>query len=103
MTRAHPFAQFVRILGRGKSFQRGFTELWPPLLDDPRQPHDHEMSLERLAGVWDGTAPDDYADAAITGTLAIALHQLGRAGDAASAQALAEKMWRDRDRDRLAA
>ncbi len=26
MTRPHPFAQYVRILGRGKSFQRGFTE-----------------------------------------------------------------------------
>ena len=26
MTEPHPFAQFVRILGRGKSFQRGFTE-----------------------------------------------------------------------------
>ena len=79
------------------------TVVWPPLLDDSVQPHDEEMSLERLAGVWAGTVQDDYADAAITGTLAIALHQLGRAADPASAQVLAKEMWQARDRDRLAA
>ncbi len=79
------------------------SEEWPPLLDDPRQPHDTEMSLDRLAGLWSGSASDDYADAAITGTLAIALHQLGRANDPASAQDLAVEMWRARDRNRLAA
>ncbi len=56
------------------------------------------MNIERLAGVWSGATTDVYADAAITGTLAIALHQLGRAGDPASAQALAVEMWQARDR-----
>ena len=79
------------------------TEEWPPLLEDSRQPHDREMSLARLAGVWSGKITDDYADAAITGTLAIALHQLGRASDPATAQAKATEMWQARDRGRLAA
>ena len=79
------------------------AEEWPPLLEDSRQPHDREMSLERLAGVWTGKITDDYADAAITGTLAIALHQLGRASDPATAQAKATEMWQARDRGRLAA
>lgn len=77
------------------------TEDWPPLLAAPRQPHDHEMNLERLTSVWSGDETDDYATAAITGTLAIALKLLGRAGDPGAAQAMACELWAARDRRRI--
>ena len=77
------------------------SEDWPALLPDSRQPHDDEMNVERLVAVWSGEAEDDYATAAVTGTLAITLRTLGRAKDMDAAKALAESLWRDRDRTRL--
>lgn len=78
-------------------------EDWPRLMPDPRQESDTEMEVERLMAVWSGEAEDAYADAAITGTLAVALKLLGRAPSMEEAQQAAESMWRDRDRDRLLA
>jgi anthranilate phosphoribosyltransferase len=77
-------------------------ERWPALLD-PRQPPEGDMNLDRLAAVLRGEACDDYGDAAVTGTLAIALKALGRAETIEAAEAQAKAMWRDRDRDRLTA
>jgi anthranilate phosphoribosyltransferase len=77
------------------------SEDWPALLPDSRQPHDEEMKIERLVTVWRGKAEDAYAAAAVTGTLAITLRTLGRAKDMDAAKALAESLWRDRDRTRL--
>jgi anthranilate phosphoribosyltransferase len=77
------------------------SEDWPPLLPSSRQPHDEQMDLGRLVGFWRGETADDYASAAVTGTLAIALRTLERARDMDSAQALAESLWQARDRERL--
>lgn len=77
------------------------SEDWPPLLAEAVQPTDQEMAIARLKAVWAGEAEDNYAEAAITGTLAIALKVLGRAGDTAEAQDRAEAMWHARDRARL--
>lgn len=76
---------------------------WPPMLSSSRQPHDEDMDIGRLVGLWRGEIADDYATAAVTGTLAIALKTLGRAGDLDAAQALAETLWAARDRERLKA
>jgi len=76
---------------------------WPPMLSSSQQPRDEVMDISRLVGFWRGEAADDYATAAVTGTLAIALHTLGRAADIDTAQALAETLWAGRDRDRLKA
>jgi anthranilate phosphoribosyltransferase len=77
------------------------TEDWPPLMAEPRQAPDREMDLARLTAVWRGEDGDDYAAAAVTGTLAIALKLLGRAETREAAQALAEEMWAARARDRI--
>jgi len=77
------------------------SEDWPPLLSDAVQPTDQEMDIVRLKAVWAGEAKDVYAEAAITGTLAIALKTLGQAADPAAAQQQAETMWQGRDRARL--
>ena len=77
------------------------SEDWPPLLSDAVQPTDQEMDIARLKAVWTGAAEDTYAEAAITGTLAIALKTLGKAADHAAAQQQAETLWQARDRARL--
>jgi anthranilate phosphoribosyltransferase len=76
---------------------------WPPLIADPRAGPDETLELDRLAALWRGEAEDDYATAAIVGTLAIALATLGVERDPASAERRAEALWRARDRARLAA
>jgi anthranilate phosphoribosyltransferase len=76
---------------------------WPPMLASSQQPRDEVMDIGRLIGFWRGEVADDYATAAVTGTLAIALRALGRAPDPGAAQDLAETLWAARDRERLKA
>jgi anthranilate phosphoribosyltransferase len=78
-------------------------EQWPALMDDPRQGPDEDMDIDRLQQLWVGDLSDEYAEAAITGTLAIALRTLGVDESAERAQAHAEHLWYARDRNRLAA
>jgi len=80
-----------------------FEERWPPLLEEPRQPHDEIMDLARLPALWRGELQDEYAIAAVTGTLAIALRTLGAAKDMVSAQQQAEQIWAARDPRQLLA
>ena len=76
---------------------------WPPLLDDPHAGPDENLALGRLAALWRGETQDEYATAAIVGTIAIALATLGVERDPAAAEARAEALWRARNRARLAA
>jgi len=76
---------------------------WPALLSEPQQPTDKEMQIRRLVDVWKGDETDAYAIAAVTGTLALALHLMGRVKDQAEAQTKAEALWVARDREKLAA
>ncbi len=73
------------------------TEAWPALVPDPHQPPDMEMDRADLLRVWHGENTDTYALASITGTMAIALRAMGRAGSVDDAQALATEMWNARD------
>ena len=75
---------------------------WPPLLEDPRAAADESLDLARLAGLWRGDTDDEYAAAAIVGTLAIALAALGVEPDPSAAEKRAAAIWRKRDRGRLA-
>ncbi len=79
------------------------NERWPPMMDEPRQAPDESMDLSRLAAVWRGDVGDEYGEAAIVGTLAIALRTLGDANDARDAEAKARKLWDARARKRPAA
>jgi len=77
-------------------------ERWPPMIE-PRQAPDESMDLTRLAALWRGEIDDEYGEAAIVGTLAIALRALGVAADVPDAEGRAKALWLARDRKRLAA
>jgi hypothetical protein len=70
---------------------------------EPRQAPDEAMDLDRLEAVWRGAEADEYGEAAVVGTIALALWAMGAESDPASAQARAEALWRGRDRSSLAA
>ena len=71
-------------------------ERWPALLPDAQQEVDEAMDLSRLGAVWRGESEDDYATAAVVGTLAIALRALGAGRDVAEAESRAAELWRAR-------
>jgi anthranilate phosphoribosyltransferase len=75
-----------------------FEERWPPLMEEPRQFPDGDMDLARLIAVWRGESQDAYAQAAVTGTMALALKTCGAAPDQGRAQELATQLWGARDR-----
>ncbi|MCS6879320.1 MAG: glycosyl transferase family protein [Geminicoccaceae bacterium] len=79
-------------------------ELWPALLPEDRYPWRSEPSAtSRLRELWEGALAAPAPVAAVTGTAAIALRLAGRARTMEEAQALAERLWRDRPRLDLAA
>ncbi len=78
-------------------------ERWPALLPEPRQAPEESMDLSRLVEVWRGDSAGEYGEAAITGTLAIALKALGKAASQEEAQTLAKDLWDSRDRGGLEA
>jgi anthranilate phosphoribosyltransferase len=72
-------------------------ERWPALID-PRQAPDEDMNLDRLIAVLRGEASDEYGEAAVAGTISIALRALGKAETMEAAEEKAAAMWRGRDR-----
>ncbi|MCB1522954.1 MAG: glycosyl transferase family protein [Rhodoblastus sp.] len=78
--------------------EAGYDERRWPATIDPRQTPDEDMNLERLAAVWRGEESDAYGEAAVIGTIALALKALGEAHEPAEAEAAAEELWRSRDR-----
>jgi anthranilate phosphoribosyltransferase len=68
-----------------------------PALFNSRHLKDEAMDVARLARLWRGEIQDEYGLAAVTGTAAIALRMLGRAGSMTEAETLAAKWWETRD------
>jgi anthranilate phosphoribosyltransferase len=71
-------------------------ERWAALLPEPRQGPDEDLDLTRLTAVWNG-ASDDYAEASVIGTTAVALRLMGWADGMPSAEQMAAALWRERD------
>ena len=72
-------------------------EIWPALLETSSLPHEDPSDLGRLRELWNGQTSDPIAESIVTGTAAIALKTMGRATNQASAQAMADEMWKKRD------
>ncbi|WP_137702284.1 glycosyl transferase family protein [Marimonas lutisalis] len=79
------------------------VEEWPQLLPEGHQPPDEEMDTARLLQVWRGEIEDTYAEATITGTIAVTLRTMGKAGSIAEAEEMGRAVWAARDRDFLPA
>ena len=73
-------------------------EEWPPMLTDSTAEKDETMDLNQLKAVWSGEVEDEYAAAAVTGTMAIALKLMSRANSIDEAQAQALAIWQARDK-----
>ncbi|MBM4208099.1 MAG: glycosyl transferase family protein [Gammaproteobacteria bacterium] len=75
-------------------------EIWPALF--PRR-HVRAESLnpELLRAVWQGDISDEFGEAAVIGTVAVALTLLGKASNQQRAQILAQEYWNERDRQRF--
>ncbi len=74
------------------------TEAWPALMPEPRQSVDPDMDLNRLRALWTGASTDTYGEAAVIGTLAIALKLLGKTSSIDDANQRARALWQTRDR-----
>ncbi len=77
------------------------VEMWPRLLESGHFGADENMDIADLAAVWRGEKDNEYAEVAVTGTLAIALKLMGQADSMEAAQALADTMWADREKNQL--
>jgi hypothetical protein len=75
-------------------------ETWPALF-----PHRHvrpeSLHPEQLALLWQGKSDDEFAEASVIGTAAIALKLLGKAETQAQALSLASNLWLQRDKKRF--
>jgi len=77
-------------------------EVWPPMFKR-RHVKDEEMNPQRLGQLWRGEIEDEYASAAVIGTLAITLKMMGRADSQEAAETMASKMWNNRAKDKYGA
>ncbi|VAW59147.1 Anthranilate phosphoribosyltransferase like [hydrothermal vent metagenome] len=85
----------VSYAARGKTWD----EEWPAIFN---KRHVKEATLDenRLILIWRGEQNDEYAEAAITGTTAIALRLLNKAETPDQALEMARDMWEKRDHQR---
>ena len=83
----------VRMLRAGQMLE----EEWPALFAS-KHLKDEVMDVSRLAKLWRGEIEDEYGQAAVAGTAAIALRALGRADSVAAAQKMADELWQGRNR-----
>lgn len=82
----------VRLLSNGEML----NETWPALFSS-RHLKDEAMDVSRLGKLWRGEIEDEYAQAAVIATAALALRGMGRAADSDDAQRQAAAMWQARN------
>ena len=77
-------------------------ELWPALFER-RHAKDENLNPQQLAQLWRGEFEDEFAEASVAGTAAIALRLLGRADHPQRAQTMAEELWHNRSKHKYPA
>ncbi|MFV2055235.1 MAG: glycosyl transferase family protein [Thiohalomonadales bacterium] len=73
---------------------------WPAMFKQ-RHVKDATMDASRLKLLWQGDIEDEYASAAVIGTLAITLHMMGKADTFETAQSKAQQMWNERAKEKF--
>ena len=86
----------VRMLVKGEML----TEIWPALFSS-RHMKDEAMDVSRIGKLWRGEITDEYGEAVVLSTAAIALRAMGRASNSDEAMKQAEAMWKDRARTKV--
>lgn len=71
-------------------------EEWPALFDI-RHLKDEKMDVSALVSLWRGEASDEYGEAAVIATAAIALKAMGRAASSDEALQQARRLWAGRN------
>jgi len=56
------------------------------------------LDPQKLAQVWQGKTQDEFAEASIIGTVAVALKLMGKADDQVQAQSIATEFWLQRNK-----
>jgi anthranilate phosphoribosyltransferase len=74
-------------------------EKWPALFAR-RHIKPKLLGPNQLAALWQGEYSDEYAEAAVTGTAAIALKLLGKADSQEEAEAMAGNFWENRSKNK---
>ncbi|MDD4916024.1 MAG: glycosyl transferase family protein [Methylococcales bacterium] len=72
-------------------------EIWPAVFER-RHMKEEGLAPQQLVQLWRGELEDDFGEAAVTGTAAIALKLLGRVKDRSEAEQLAQQYWQARNR-----
>jgi anthranilate phosphoribosyltransferase len=75
-------------------------ENWPALFTH-RHVKPEQLDPKQLASVWRGDVEDEFAEASIIGTAAVALKLLGKVETQGQAGKLARDYWLGRDRQRM--
>ncbi|MBK8816552.1 MAG: glycosyl transferase family protein [Methylococcaceae bacterium] len=75
-------------------------EIWPALFTH-RHVRAETLDPSQLHPVWAGTIVDEFAEASIIGTAAIALKLLGKADTQVQSQELASQFWLERNKKRF--
>jgi anthranilate phosphoribosyltransferase len=75
-------------------------ELWPALFPR-RHIKPEELNPEQLAQLWQGGYSDEFAQASVIGTAAVALKLLGKADSQQQAHELATAYWQARDKQKF--
>jgi len=77
-------------------------EEWPAMFKKRHVKND-QLDLNQLSALWDGSFEDEYAEASVVGTVAIALKLMQHADSIEAAEAAAREMWQNRNRERYSA
>jgi anthranilate phosphoribosyltransferase len=77
-------------------------EEWPAMFPR-RHTRNDELDISRLVRLWRGDSEEEYGEAAIIGTAAIALHLMQKAPTPEAALELARHYWQSRNRNHLRA
>ena len=75
-------------------------EIWPALFAR-RHMKAETLNPEQMAALWRGEIKDEFGEATVIGTTAVALKLLGKANTQQQAYELAQKYWLNRNRQRL--
>lgn len=90
----------LELLVQGVHNGKMVDETWPAMFDK-RHVRPDEMNVANLVAVWNGELDDEYAIAAVVGTVAVSLYTMGRADSREEAEAQAWEMWHSRNKKRF--